>query len=571
MWIRRCCAVLLCFCAAPPAIAQGGAAGASVQEQSSGPEILVEGTTEKKSNWKRAEAEHVIVFSDGSEAELTRVTNNLERLYRLMSRIYRHGNLADDTVKLQVTLFDSTKFFSAMGLKNLRWEEGPYSAQFTDQRYYDARDDGDMIALARADQIIELDTVRAQNLDCDDVYAEGGLECVNPRPHLPTVRSWEAVLYSAFAQHFLLTYTQAAYPRWYLDGVGALFSTLELRRDGSVDYARPPEAFLQYFRSYGDLDVGEVLTGRYLDPASKAKWSPYHAWLVAHYFLYSKLTPQRSQQFAQYMRAIHQGTPMAEAAKVFGNMDKLQREIMAYGRDRTRFARTDPLPALDGDPLVTTLSLSSAATIEMRIELGTRLETADPAGTADWLARVRQKVAQLPFDADALLVVAEAECRSGHPDECLATAERVLEKSPDNARALAWKGVALTDKAITGPPADRAATLANARKAIARAIQSDGQAPLPLIAYFQSFTKAGERPTDTAMRAIAKAIGLVPDAPGPRLYLGEELVRQGQTALAQSVLYPLLYGADNSPEKRVAAALFARAGSAPAPGTAGAP
>ncbi len=49
------------------------------------------------------------------------------------------------------------------------------------------------------------------------------------------------------------------------------------------------------------------------------------------------------------------------------------------------------------------------------------------------------------------------------------------------------------------------------------------------------------------------------------------ILRQGQTALAQSVLYPLLYGADNPPEKRVAAALFARAGSVPLAGTAGAP
>ena len=107
MSIRRCCALLLCLCAAIPAAAQTPVIGASAQDQNSGPEILVEGTTEKKSNWKRAEAEHVIVFSDGSEGELVRVTNDLERLYRLMSRIYRHGDLTDDTVKLQVTLFAS--------------------------------------------------------------------------------------------------------------------------------------------------------------------------------------------------------------------------------------------------------------------------------------------------------------------------------------------------------------------------------------------------------------------------------------------------------------------------------
>lgn len=566
MSIRRCWILLLCLCAAMPASAQNASAGVSAQDQNSGPEILVEGTTEKKSNWKRAEAEHVIVFSDGSESELVRVTNDLERLYRLMSRIYRHGDLSDDTVKLQVTLFDSAKFFQNMGLKNLRWEEGPYAPEFASQRYYDPRDDGDVIAVARADQTIDLDTVRAQNFDCDEQLAAGSPDCSGPLPvHLPTVRSWEAILYSAFAQHFLLTYTQAAYPRWYIDGVGALFSTTDMRKDGSVDYALPPEAFLQYFRSYGDPDVGEVLSGRYLDRASKAKWSPYHAWLIAHYFLYSKLPPERSRQFAQYMRAFHQGTPMAEAAKVFGSMAKLQREIMAHARERSRFARTDPLPALDGEPLVTTLPMSSAAVIDARIELGPRLSA--PNGTGDWLGQLRARVAHASFDIEAQLVLAEAECRSGHRDECLTAAEQVLTKSPDNARALGWKGVALTDKAISGPAADRAATLTLARKTIARAIQLDGQMPQPLIAYFQSFTKAGERPTETAMLAIAKAIKLVPAAPGSRLLLGEELMRQGQAGVARSVMYPLLHGADNSPEKQAAAALFVRTGGSPPTGT----
>ncbi|HEY1124006.1 MAG TPA: hypothetical protein VGE65_00110 [Sphingobium sp.] len=570
MSIRRCCALTLCLFAAMPGMAQGNDARPAAQASGGAPEILIEGSAEKKSDWKRAETEHVVVFSNGREAELVRTADDLERLYRLLSRIYRRGDLRDDTVKLQIAMFDSTRYFQEMGLKNLLWEEGPYPAVFANQRYYDARDDGDVIAVARVDQTVDLDTTRANNLDCDEQLAAGAFDCSAPLPvHLPTVRPWESLLYSAFAQHFLLTYTQAAYPRWYLDGVGALFSTTEMRKDGRVDYARPPEAFLQYFRSYGDPDIGEVLSGHYLDPASKATWSPYHAWLIAHYFLYSKLTPERSRQFAQYMRAIHQGMPMDEAAKVFGSIAKLQREIMAYARDRTRFARTEPLPAIEGDPLVTTLSMSSAAAFQKRLELGARL--AEPSGAEAWLAHLRDDVARLPFDTEALLVLAEAECRSEHRDACLATAEQVLAKSPDNARALGWKGVALTDKAIAGPAADRAAALTLARKTIARAISIDGEAPAPLAAYFQSFTKAGERPTETAMLAMAKAIRLVPAAPGPRLLLGEELTRQGQASLARSVLYPLLYGADNAPEKRAAAALFTRAGSGPPTGLPGAP
>jgi hypothetical protein len=590
MPISRWCAVLLCLCPVAPAAAQSGTPapqqlpkGNAPQAQSNEPDIVVSGETgEKKSDWKRAEADHVVVFSDGSEVELVRVTNNLERLYQLMSRLYRRGASSDDTAKLQVTLFNSAVFLDKMGLQNLRWDEGPYAAGIGAQRYYDPREDGEVLAVSRSDQVIKLNTKKGYDRDCDDIAAEGDGRCNNVPNRPPVMRSWEAVLYSAFAQHFILTYTQRVYPRWYVDGIGALFSTMDVRRDGSIDYAREPMAYKQVFRSYGDLDVGEVLTGRYLEPepgkTRRMDWTPYHAWLLAHFFSYSNLKPERAAQFRQYMTAIHQGAPMAEAAKAFGDMRKLQHEISLYAGRPISYARTDQQQAAVANPLVTSLSLSSAAVIATRIELGARLtalpvkagvgavDATEAQARADWLAKVRDKVAQLPFDADALLVVAEADCRAGQSAACLATAERVLATAPDNVRALAWKGAAQTDEAVAGPVADRAAGLAAARKTIGRAMQLDSQAPLPLIAYFQSFTKAGERVPEQAMLGMARVVQYVPAAPGPRLYLGEELVRQGNTDLARRILYPVLYGVDDSPEKRAAMALFAPAGGARARG-----
>ncbi|RYD91546.1 MAG: hypothetical protein EOP61_27380, partial [Sphingomonadales bacterium] len=102
---------------------------------------------------------------DGGEAILVRVTNNLERLYRLMGRLYRKGDMRDETAKLQVTLFDSRGFFDEMALANAQWDEGPFAATFGHQRYYDPREDGGVIAVARKDQMIQLDTPRAANLD----------------------------------------------------------------------------------------------------------------------------------------------------------------------------------------------------------------------------------------------------------------------------------------------------------------------------------------------------------------------------------------------------------------------
>ena len=569
---RAWAACVLLLCSAPPVLAQSGKPSPTAPAaQATTKDVFINGSITQKSAWKRADSDHVVVFCKCSADELRRVTNNLERLFSLMSRLYRHGESTDDTLKMQVTLIDSASRFRALGLRELRSQEGPFSTIFANQRYYNPRDDGEVLAVAQADQLIDLNTMRRFNLDCDDYLAHGGMElCGGHVPvHAPVVRSWEAVLYSGFAQHFILTYVPAAYPRWYLDGIGALFSTIDVQRDGAMDYARAPVGYQEVFHSYGYPDAGAILTGRYLDASqNKTSWSPYDAWLLAHYFLFSNLKPDRRRQFQQYMTAIHQGAPMAEAVKAFGDMRRLQREIVSHAETAVAFAHADAPKVPGEDPLITPLSVTRAALIEAKIELETRLaaplaDAPAPATNAtgvDWLARLRNTVAQLPYDADALLLVAEAECRSGHYDECLATADRVLARSPDNVLALAWKGIALTDQAVAGPAADSGAILAIARRAIERGIALDSQAPLPQIAYFQSFTKAGERVPQPAMLGMAKVIQAVPAAPGPRLYLAQELLRQGDAGLARRLLYPVLYGSYDSPEKRLGEKLFSSAG-----------
>ena len=569
---RRYPGIAVCLCSAsmlmaPPVAAQSAATQRADARQATTPDIIVDGTIDAPSAWKRAESAHVIVTSKGSEAELKRVTTNLERLYYVMSRVLRRADKPDDTVKLQVTLIDSADFFQSMDLRNLRSEEGPYAGTFSGQRYYDPREDGEVLAVARTDQTIKLATALAEDRDAADAAEAGADASLGATANRsPIARPWEAVLYSAFAQHYLLTYLPGAYPRWYLDGIGALFSTMNVRRDGKIDYARAPLDYRQVFRSYGDLSVRDVLTGQYLDAApGKRRWTPYHAWLLTHFFLFSNLTPERSRQFERYMAAIQQGAPMAEAAKAFGDLRRLQNQILAYADKSTEFARADPPPTLGGDPLISTLTRSSAALIEAQIELGTRLaplpaDAAAPQRRAAWLADIRNTVAKLPYNADATLTEAEAECRTEHYAECRAAAERVLARSPDTVRALAWQGIAMTHQALAAPVADRAAALVVARKTIEHAIQLDGEAPLPRIAYFKSFTDAGERVPHDAMLGMARVARAVPAAPGPRLYLGEELVRQGEADAARRILYPVLYGAYDSPEKTAATALFAAGG-----------
>lgn len=547
------------------------AKAAQAQEQVGNERIIVEGRREeRRGGWKRAESEHVVMFSDGGEAELKRAANDVERLHRLMVRLYGSDMQAGETAKLKIILIESGPAYREMALRNLRAEEGPYGPPFSGQRYYDPRDDGALLVLPRADQVIDLDTAKARNAFCDEMgpellLAQKTCAEVANRP-APVARPWESVLFSAYAQHFVLNHLPAGYPRWYLDGIGALFSTARIRSDGSLDYARISLVNRQIFRAYGRLDASDVLTGRYLDaPSRKMEWTPFHAALLVHFFVYSDLKPERRAQFRRYMTAIHHGTPMAEAALVFGDMRKLEREISAYaGRSGLEYARTGPPERPIDDPSITFLSLAGAAMIEANIELESRLATT--GDTDDWLAALRRETGKFPRDTDAMLVLAEAECRSGRYATCVDAAGQALEISPDDVRALSWKGLALAGDAATKTGSARLDDFKAARATIARAIGLDGEALLPRIAYFQSFTLAGEAVPDDAMAGMAQVVRMVPAAPGPRLSLGAELIRRGQPDLARKLLYPVLFGPYDSPERKQAEALLAAFGTAPSPG-----
>lgn len=525
-------------------------------------EVVVTASTEAKSAWRRAESAHFVVLSRGADGELTRVTQRLEQLHALMARLYLAGQPTDDAAKLQVVLVDTVQQVPPPDAAGPRGQEGPYTAGFGVRRHYDARVDGELLVVARVDQTIALNTARRFGQNCDDLYADGGEgpcgKSVKPVP--PLTRPWEANLYAAFARRFVRAYLPAPYPAWYLDGIGALFSTITVNRDGALAYAGPPAGHQSIFRSYGDLRAQDILSGRYLDaPDAASPWTPYHAWQVAHFFLFADEGKPWATPFAAYMAAIREGKVPGQAVAAFDDMDRLRRDFGRYARRAPRFAQTAPSTPTPGDAaLVTTLSKSAGALLDLRIALG---DEAD----ADQIARVRAAAARYPDDPDFRLFLAGSECRLGHADECRAAADAVLARRPDDAAALAWQGMAMTAQALTRAPTERAAGLAAARATIERALARDERAPVAALAYFRSFADAGEPVSDRAMTALAQVVRTAPAAPAPRVLLARELMRQGQPGLARRLVAPVLYDPEAPPERAEAQRLFAPAGDGPIP------
>jgi hypothetical protein len=351
-----------------PALAQSGPSSQSDPKAGNSPIVVTAPAKlapgETPGDWKRAESDHVIVYSDGDEEQLARIAGNLEKLHALLARLYRRPGKDEEPARPVIVLFDSARAMSDLGLRNRRFEEGPYARPFVPQRYYDPRAEGSVLALPRVDQVIDMNTTKARNADCEDMAADG-VDCIAKTTRHPAmVRPWEAVLYGAYAQHLVLNYVPAAYPRWYVDGIGALFSTVVFKRDGSVEYGRPPaESYRLVFRAYGLLDTESVLNGEYLHGgAMKMDWTPYHAGLLTHYFVFSDLKDDVRAQFATYMTQIAHGEPMAKAVHAFTLMKKLRYEVMSYaGRDKdfARTARSSPEPS----PLITPLSRGAATAL----------------------------------------------------------------------------------------------------------------------------------------------------------------------------------------------------------------
>ena len=573
-----------------------GAAQSVPPAKSDRDDVVVTGRRTQPSDWREAETAHVVVLSNGREAELVRIARDLERLHFLLSALLGRVDRPDPTVKLRVTLIGDTAEFSAMDLRNLRWQQGPFPPEFAVSRYYDPRDDGAVMATTRIDQKVVVErgiswerfqglagALAGQRGDVAGSSETGGFgggaliglsstgEWRRPPNEKSVPLPADYLLRAGFAQHFLLTYFPAAYPRWYLDGFGQLFATVEAHGDTRLDYGRVPVGTTATLDRYGGFPLARLFDGSYLDGKARQRWTPTHAWMLTHFLFFSdKWRPS----LRRYLLAYANGTPSAEAAaSAFGDLDVLARELRAYYRGKKPFDQMTYPAERAGEPAVRRLTKGQAAFVKGQLELGSRIElppVAVPgassketakleearrealAGRARWLDRLRQEAARYPADREAQLLLAEAECRTDQAAECEAAADRVLAGAPGDVDALAWKGMALAARAAAAPAAERAEQLRAARAWITRANRTNNDAVLPLLAYYRSF--AGETAPPLAVDALAGAVARVPNAPASRVALGAELAGRGRADEAAAVLRPVALGGHLSPERAQAEA-----------------
>ncbi|MET4663820.1 hypothetical protein [Sphingomonas sp. PvP056] len=547
-------------------------------------------TKVEMSNWRMAETPHVVVFSGNDEKDLRRTAHNLEKLHFLLSALTGRVDAPDETIKLAVTMIGDVATFEQLRLTDLRWQYGPFPQAFAKTVYYDPREEGSVLATTGigVNVVLQPSDGRPTNRNCfrDDggypadqfvVFSFTGGSTVPGRvPSLdPTTadiapqltkneiafcQTADSRLYAGFAQNYLMTYSPAAYPRWFLQGFGEIFATM-VASDDYVEYGQLPPGFFKVMEHYGDYPVTDILSGRYLSGEGRA-WTPYHAWRLVHLLYFSDTLKPRLRT---YLDAVANGAYPESAASALGSPAELQRAVNAYrGRAVQAERMTFPV-ARTPAPTVRRLTRAEAGLIRGRLELGARIDVPAEEGRdrstalarrSAWITRLRGNASRFPDLIENQLLLAEAECRSGNPEDCLAAADRVMAQAPTDTRALVWKGTALAALAGRAPIVERQPRLEQARGLIAKANRADSEGILPLIAYYNSFAADGGQASDLAVGGLYKVVQSSPAAPGPRLKLGQELIGRDFKDDARSTLLPVAYGPFATPEQPTAAALL---------------
>jgi tetratricopeptide (TPR) repeat protein len=544
--------------------------------------ITVTGTRTRESkvemsNWRMAETPHVVVFSQNDEKELRDTAHNLEKLHFVLSAMFGRVDAPDETIKIAVTMIGEVGPFEQLRLTDLRWQYGPFPERFAKTIYYDPREEGSVLATTKhgVNLVLRPSLGRPTNRNCYENY-RGPLPSAGPSRgpinELVFCQSAESRLYVGFAQNYLMTYFPAAYPRWFLQGFGEIFATMKAG-DDFVEYGHRPPGFMQVMEhyQYTAYPVTDILDGRYL--SGRRAWTPYHAWRLVHLLYFSD---EWKPRLHDYLSAIARGADPRSAASAFGDPARLQRAVTAHrGSKLLGFERMDFPAERAPEPTVRRMTRAEAGLIRGRLELGARIEVPAEEGPArsaalerrsDWLARLRENARQFPNLIEHQLLLAEAECRAGNPDECLAAAERAIAQSPRDTTALVWKGTALAQLAARAPAAERQRRLEEARSFIVKANRLDLEGILPLIAFYNSFAVAGTQASDTAIEGISKVVHSSPAAPSSRLKLGEELIKRDLKDAARNTLLPVANGPFETPERPAAAALLPQAKAA-APGS----
>jgi hypothetical protein len=468
-----------------------------------------------QAEWRAAETAHFVIYSESPQEEIERLATRLEKMDGLMRKA---TNIREDVEPVKVRIYEvpsTSDVEKALGLS------------------------GTGIAGFYTSNIM-------------------GPFLVTPRKTYFGTASFtpELVLHHEYAHHFMLQYFPAIYPSWYVEGFAELVGSSTFMKDGKIAYGMPAK-----HRGSNIVADWVPLPELLLKPQEKVTYLDRYGqgWALAHFFTFSKT---RAPQMRQFLAALSSGQPATEAAKAFGDLDELNREARRYvGAGSFEYRPVEVEIAGPVLKRIRPLSPGEAASIPETIAFDDEdLSILRKPGERERekkrregvLADIRDKSRRFVDDPFTLHLLAEAEYAAGNLGQSEAAADRLLAIQPDHVRGAVRKSILLAHaaKGLQGPA--RAAKASEARRLAVRANKADPNDPLPLLAFYQSFHLAGEKPSKAAVDNLISVVLTVPGNTSIRQLLVDELAAQRRWGEAIAVLTPIANSPHRSPRREAA-------------------
>jgi tetratricopeptide (TPR) repeat protein len=455
---------------------------------------MLTAATSAHASWYQAKSKHFIICADASSDELRNYATNLERFDQAvrMARAMEDPALTDSGRLNIYIIRDPAKFGELTGWSSI---VGEYASRASGSYAF--------VAKMKGQRIWDMNS--------------------------------NIILFHEYAHHMMLQSWAAPLPTWVSEGFAEFLSTAKVNDDGTVTLGAPAN-----HRSAGvhafhrDLTLSEMLASnqKYLT-GWQLEIIYARGWLLTHYLTFE---PSRRGQLDRYIAGIQKGeTPISSARAAFGDLGKLDSELSRYATAKQITGvvlRTDP--AKLGPISIRPLGEAEAAMMPIRIRSDFGVS---PQNSGMVAARARKLAEPYPADAFAQGTLAEAEYDAENFQAADAAADRALAADPENVHALIYKGRSEMELAKKSGNAD----WSKIRSWFAKANRRDTENAEPLMLYYDSFVKAGMRPSESATRGLFYALVLAPQDVELRLMAVRQRLLDGQSVEAKQALIPLAY------------------------------
>lgn len=336
--------------------------------------------------WRKAESQHFVVYSDGSERSLRDYTARLERFHGLLKA--RFGGAAqDDTRKLPVYLVGDAR---ALRIAQPQLPEGI-------DGYYMASEN-DIFAIL----------IRGRDDD---------------------------LLLHEYTHHFMANSNQGRLPGWFSEGLAEYYATATVSAAGAASFGLP-NAGRQYQLQQGRwLPMDQLLRAKgSFDIESQTGRGMYYAqsWALTHWLLADQT---RARALGVYLNAVGAGRDPAEAWQAsFGIApDALEAQLKAYVRGRLYYSELNIPPIT---PEITVSVLPPAWDAVILPLMNSRSPRPEEMNGPALLQTSRTNAARFPNDALALVALGRAERNWGDSAAAETALTRALEIEPANVEGL---------------------------------------------------------------------------------------------------------------------------------------